>query len=58
MLKTIVSSSLTSSPGLQPQQQIDLIDLTGVMVATVELVLDTKLETEFAPKSNSFGDEL
>jgi hypothetical protein len=28
------------------------------MVTTIELVLDIKLETEFAPKRNSFGDEL
>jgi hypothetical protein len=41
-------------PGFQPQQQIDLIDLTGVMVTTIELEIDIKLETEFAPKSNHF----
>jgi hypothetical protein len=58
-LKTMVSSSPSPPPDLQPQQQIDLIDLTGVMVTTIELVIGyIKLETEFAPKSDSFGDGL
>jgi hypothetical protein len=35
----MVSSSPSPPPGLQPQQQIDLIDLTGVMVTTIELVI-------------------
>jgi hypothetical protein len=38
-LKTMVSSSPSPPPGFQPQQQIDLIDLTGVMVTTIELVI-------------------
>jgi hypothetical protein len=32
-----------------------MIDLTGVMVTTIGLVIDIKLETEFAPKSDLFG---
>jgi hypothetical protein len=35
----MVSSSPSPPPGFQPQQQIDLIDLTGVMVTTIELVI-------------------